>query len=570
MEEVKDLKNFLSVARWMVGQARPLLISIIIITITGTALSLCGVSIAVASKKIIDLSYSGDKNKALLAAVFFGVIVIIMIGLRAVVSVLRARTGEVMSNNIRSALFQRILGSQWLEASKYHSEDILTRMTSDISALSSGLVNLVPEMISLGVGLIAAFVTLFAFDPRLAVSAFILSPVSIILSRVFGRKLKLLYVKMQEAESTSRSFIHETLQNILIVKAFCLEESSTLRVNKLQNDKLGWVMRRSRMVCGTNSVLLLGYWLGYFLAFGWGAFRLSNSSITFGTLAAFLQLVEQIQGPFIGLAYSIPQLISAFASAGRLMELEKMQADNTVCRLPSWESAGIRFEGVSFAYGTEKTVLNNVHADIQPGEIIGIVGTSGKGKTTLIRLLLSLVSPAKGRVYFTDGKGKKLEACSSTRAFISYVPQGNTLFSGTIAENLRIGYSEANDDELETAARAACAWEFIEALPEGLDTVIGERGLGLSEGQAQRIAIARALLRKAPIIIFDEATSALDADTELEILNTIRDLNPLRTCIIITHRKAALHICSRVLKLEEGQIQEQYVKTTEASAIQAV
>jgi ATP-binding cassette, subfamily B, bacterial len=570
MEEVKDLKNFLSVARWMVGQARPLLISIIIITITGTALSLCGVSIAVASKKIIDLSYSGDKNKALLAAVFFGVIVIIMIGLRAVVSVLRARTGEVMSNNIRSALFQRILGSQWLEASKYHSEDILTRMTSDISALSSGLVNLVPEMISLGVGLIAAFVTLFAFDPRLAVSAFILSPVSIILSRVFGRKLKLLYVKMQEAESTSRSFIHETLQNILIVKAFCLEESSTLRVNKLQNDKLGWVMRRSRMVCGTNSVLLLGYWLGYFLAFGWGAFRLSNSSITFGTLAAFLQLVEQIQGPFIGLAYSIPQLISAFASAGRLMELEKMQADNSVCRLPSWESAGIRFEGVSFAYGTEKTVLNNVHADIQPGEIIGIVGPSGKGKTTLIRLLLSLVSPAKGRVYFTDGKGKKLEACSSTRAFISYVPQGNTLFSGTIAENLRIGYSEANDDELETAARAACAWEFIEALPEGLDTVIGERGLGLSEGQAQRIAIARALLRKAPIIIFDEATSALDADTELEILNTIRDLNPLRTCIIITHRKAALHICSRVLKLEEGQIQEQYVKTTEASAIQAV
>jgi ATP-binding cassette, subfamily B, bacterial len=570
MEEVQDLKNFLSVVRWMVGQARPLLISILIITITGTALSLCGVSIAVASKKIIDLSYSGDKNKALLAAVCFGVIIIIMIGLRAVVSVLRARTGEVMSNNIRSAIFQRILGSQWLEASKYHSEDILTRMTSDINALSGGLVNLVPEMISLGMGLIAAFVTLLAFDPRLAVSAFILSPVSIILSRVFGRKLKQLYVKMQEAESTSRSFIHEALQNILIVKAFCLEESSTLRVNKLQNDKLGWVMRRSRMVCGTNSVLLLGYWLGYFLAFGWGAFRLSNSSITFGTLAAFLQLVEQIQGPFIGLAYSIPQLISAFASAGRLMELEKMQADNSVCKLPSWESAGIKFEGVSFAYGTENTVLNNVHADIQPGEIIGIVGPSGKGKTTLIRLLLSLVSPAKGRVYFTDGKGKKLEACSSTRAFISYVPQGNTLFSGTIAENLRIGSSEANDDELEAAARAACAWEFIEALPEGLDTVIGERGLGLSEGQAQRIAIARALLRKAPILIFDEATSALDADTELEILNTIRDLNPLRTCIIITHRKAALHICSRVLKLEEGKIQEQYVEATEASAIQAV
>jgi ATP-binding cassette, subfamily B, bacterial len=564
------LKNFLAVSKWMAGQARPFLFSLIIITVIGSILSLCGVSIAITSKRMIDYASSGNLHNAAQAAGLFGALIILMIGLRAVETILSAKVIELLFNSIRQKLFNKTLLSQWLDLSKYHSEDILTRMTSDISAVTGGLVSLMPNMISLGVGLAAAFITLLTFDVKLAVLAFIISPASIIFSRVFGRKLKHIYVKMQEAESSSRSFIHEALQNIVVVKAFCLEESSVRRVDSLQKEKLDWVVRRSRMVSGTSSMLSLGYWMGYFLAFGWGAFRLSSNAITFGTLAAFLQLVEQVQGPFVGLAYSLPQLISAFASAGRLMELEDMKQDKEVSTVPHWNSAGVRLAGVTFAYDCDKPVLKDVHADIEPGELVALVGPSGKGKTTLIRLLLSLAYPTNGHIYFNDGQGERLEACSTTRALISYVPQGNTLFSGTIAENLRVGSPQAKEAELEMAARAACAWEFIEKLPEGLNTVIGERGLGLSEGQAQRIAIARAIIRKAPILIFDEATSALDAGTEMKVLEAIKNLNCSRTCIIITHRTAAMDICHKVLKLENGELQQQCSKITEVPNVLAV
>jgi ATP-binding cassette, subfamily B, bacterial len=564
------LKNFLSVMKWMAGQARPFLFSLIIITVLESILSLFGVSVAVTSKKMIDYASSGNIHNATVAACLFGALIILIIGMRAVLSILSTRVTELLFNSIRQKLFQKTLMSQWLHSSKYHSEDILTRMTSDISALTGGIVGLIPSMISLGVGLVAAFITLLIFDPKLAILAFIISPISVLFSRIFGRKLKHIYVKMQEAESTSRSFIHEALQNIIVVKAFCLEERSVKRIDSLQKEKLEWVVRRSHMVSGTSSMLSLGYWLGYFLAFGWGAFRLSSSAITFGTLVAFLQLVEQIQGPFVGLAYSFPQLISAFASAGRLMELKDMKQDKEVSIVPEWNLVGIKLAGVTFAYDLDKPVLKDVYARIEPGELVALVGPSGKGKTTLIRLLLSLAYPTNGHIYFNNGQGERLEACSTTRFLISYVPQGNTLFSGTIAENLRMGFPQADDNELEMAARTACAWEFIEMLPEGLNTVIGERGLGLSEGQAQRIAIARAIIRKAPILILDEATSALDATTEMKVLEAIKNLNPSRTCIIITHRTAALDICHKILKLENGQIQEQYNKTIEVSDVLAV
>jgi ATP-binding cassette, subfamily B, bacterial len=570
MEEAKDLKKTLSVLKWMAGQARPFLFFIIVITVLGSGLSLIGVSIAVASKKMIDYASSGNLDKAVAAAGLFGTFIIVMIGMRAVLSILSTKITELLFNSIRQKLFQKTLLSQWLYSSKYHSEDILTRMTSDISALTGGMVGLIPSMISLGVGLVAAFTTLLIFDAKLAILAFIISPVSILFSRVFGRKLKHIYVKTQEAESASRSFIHETLQNIVVVKAFCLEDRSVKQVDSLQKEKLDWVVRRSHMVSGTSSMLSLGYWLGYFLAFGWGAFRLSSSAITFGTLVAFLQLVEQVQGPFVGLAYSLPQLISAFASAGRLMELEEMKQDKEVSIVPEWNSVGVKLAGVTFAYDCDKPVLKDVYANIKPGELVALVGPSGKGKTTIIRLLLSLAYPTNGHIYFNNGQGERLEACSTTRFLISYVPQGNTLFSGTIAENIRMGFPQANDNELEMAARAACAWEFIEMLPEGLNTVIGERGLGLSEGQAQRIAISRAIIRKAPILILDEATSALDATTEMKVLEAIKNLNSSRTCIIITHRTAALDICHKIFKLENGQIQEQCNKTTEVSDVLAV
>jgi ABC-type multidrug transport system fused ATPase/permease subunit len=343
---------------------------------------------------------------------------------------------------------------------------------------------------------------------------------------------------------------------MLVIKAFCLEQGSAERIEGLQNQRLHWISRRSKMGAAASSTLSMGYWSGYFFAFGWGSFGLSKGTTTFGTLTAFLQLVGQVQGPMVGLANTLPQMIALVGSAGRLREFESLQMENNSRAVPGWDSVGIYLDNISFSY-ENKPVFKNLSIRIAPGEIVALVGPSGEGKTTFVRLLLSLLNITEGHIYFTNDKGEKMEVSAASRAFLSYVPQGNTLFSGTIADNLRVGCSDASDSELEAVSRSACAWEFIEKLPEGLNTVIGEKGHGLSEGQAQRLAIARALLHKAPVLVLDEATSALDAKTELKVLQTIQRQNPGRTCIAITHRMTVLKICSRVLKLEDGRIVEQ-------------
>ena len=239
------------------------------------------------------------------------------------------------------------------------------------------------------------------------------------------------------------------------------------------------------------------------------------------------------------------------------MELETMSLEKEASPVPYCENVGVRFREVSFHYSADKPILDKVTTEIIPGQLVALVGSSGEGKTTLIRLLLALLRPSEGKVCFTDSAGSSYEATAATRDWIAYVPQENTLFSGTIANNLRSGKIDATPQEMETAARAACAWRFIEELPQGLDTIIGERGHGLSEGQAQRIAIARAFLKKAPFMILDEATSALDTETEMSVLSAIKDLGYPCTCLVITHRLTALKICSRVLRIQEGKLIEE-------------
>lgn len=542
--------------RWVSTQARPFILRVILIIAVDAVLSLSGVGMAILSKTLIDAATTGQMQQMIRTCIAFGIIIIAKLGLRGWISIVTTRTHESLSNHIREKLFSRITQSEWIEFSKYHSGDVLTRMTSDVGAVTGGIISTLTSLISLGVLLVASFITLLWFEPALAVLAFIVGPVSVLLSRFWGRKIKELHVKSQEAESAYRSFMHESLQNMLVIKTFSLEGNSDNRIHELHNERMELILRRSRLGVICNSVLSIGYWLGYSLAFGWGIFNLYQGTTTFGTLTAFLQLVSHVQRPFIGLSHVFPQIISTMASAGRLMEFENMQLEKRDIQSPCWEAAGIVLHNIRFAYEKDKFIVKDVCMQIKPGEITALVGPSGEGKTTLVRIILSLLRPQCGNVYFKSDRDEKVEACASTRSLISYVPQGNTLFSGTIAENLRAGCLDATDIELEAAARAACAWDFIEALPEGLKTKIGERGHGLSEGQAQRIAIARALLRKAPIMIFDEATSALDTRSEMKVLHTIRTLNPVRTCIIITHRPTALKICDRVLRLENGQLTE--------------
>ncbi len=554
------MKNFIKVSKWITGQIRPFILYFTGIIIFGSIISLFGVGFAIASKLFIDYMTSGNLSNAVIVGVVYIVIILADILIQRKVSMLSAKVLELVSNRIRQQMFKRLLYSNWIDLSKYHSGDILTRMTRDIGILSNVLVNVLPGTFSLGVQLILAFFVLLSYEPILALVAFILGPAGILFSRFYGRRLKKLHKKIQETEGDYRSLIHESIQNLLVVKSFCLEKRNIQCIDDMQKERLGWVMLRSRASSGANAVLSAGYWIGYFISFVWGAYLMYKGIATFGTFTAFIQLVAQVQGPFEGLAYKLPQLISAAASAERLMEFDMLNAEEKTEIHPDSTDVGIRFENVIFKYEDNKPVLEDVTFNIHPGEVTALIGGSGEGKTTIIRLILSLIYPEFGSIYFTEVNGKIIKCSPSTRALLSYVPQGNTLFSGTIRENLYLGNPTADEFELIKALDGAAAFDFVRELPYGMETVIGERGVGLSEGQAQRIAIARALLRKTPILILDEATSALDMDTEILVLESIKKLEHRPTCIIITHRASVIEKCSRVLKLEDGRIKEQSSK----------
>lgn len=545
------MKNLFEKIKWVAAQAKNSTLYLFLIVLFGATCSAMNIYRAIVLKMFIDSSIQAQTDKVLKFAILFAILVIVDVGLSALLSVIVAYSSTKITNLIQKRLYTHLTKTRWLEFSRYHSGNILTKLTNDVDAVTNVIVNTFPNIISLGVMLIGSFITMLFINKSLAIVAIILAPLTILISRLYAGKLKTLYNKFQEIEAEYRSFLHESLQNMVIIKTFCCETNNTLKLENIQKKRIQSVLSRSRMNAFSNTAFSLSSWIGFFIVFGWGSINLSTGAITFGTLTALLQLFGNIQGPFSNLTHSLPQIIYSLASAERLMDLEALDIDSNDSIVQNITSAGIQFENVSFYYKNNEPVLKNASAKINPGETVALIGLSGEGKTTLLRLLLSLVYPQKGNAFITHGE-EKTKISPSCRKFISYVPQGNTLFSGTISDNLRIGNPEATDREIEAAARASCAWEFIENLPEGLNSVLGEHGLGISEGQAQRLAIARSLLHKTPILILDEATSALDINTEIKVLQTIHNLKPARTCIIITHRVTALQICHKILKLEDG------------------
>lgn len=542
-------------SKWIYKHSKPFIPKLIMLVSIGIITSILGVLSAIASKKLIDYAIDADKEQAIRALIVFLVIILIQIIAMAILSSQTARASETYSNRLRLNLYERLTKSSWGDFTKYHSDDILTRLTSDVHVVTSGIIETIPNIIMLGLQLLIAFLTLFYYDRVLAFLAIILGPVFILFYRLFRVKLKDLHLKTQKAEGLYRAYLHECVQNISILKVFSAEKNSSKNLNRLQEDRIFWVMKKNKVNVIASSILSLGYHIGFLLSFAWGAYRLSKGFITFGTMTVFFQLVSQIQGPFVTIARSIPQLIATEGSATRLMEMEKIQQEEDKEHNININKAGIEFENLAFRYNEEKQVLKNVSATIKPGEIVSIIGPSGEGKTTLVRLVLSLLEQNYGMIKIVS-EDQHFETSPSTRDIISYVPQGNTLFSGTILDNLKIGKPDATEEEIFQALKDASAYDFVCKLKDGLNTVIGERGIGLSEGQAQRIAIARALIRKAPILILDEATSALDEDTELNVLNAIRNMQPRPTCLLITHRPTVYNLTDRVLRLKDGFFME--------------
>lgn len=575
LKKLKPSKDLWIKIKWMGSYAKPAIPFLIFSIVVNVIFALIGIYNVTVSKSLIDSAISGDSEGTIRWLIVMLVITLISMLSSPITSFMSTHSSTKLTQNIQRKIYQHIQCSDWLEQSKFHSVSLLTRVTSDVSNISSAILGTIPSLVSLTVTLFGSFYTLISWAPSIAFAAVFIGPFLILVGKYFSSKLKDLYKEAQEEDVKYRSFMQESIQNIMIVKTFCMEKVNMHRLIEIQNNKYKIAMRNTRLSTMTSMSMSFCSSLAYFTIFTWGVLNIAKGISTYGTFTGMLQLYSKVQSPFSSLASMIPGLISTIAAAERLMEIEaipveKMADEKELDNITSLEVAldsisnkvsssfnkpNIVFDNVSFAYKANNNILNNINLTIEPGETIAFVGPSGEGKTTIIRLILSLINPNKGNVLLSEGNLVK-EINRNYRELISYVPQGNTLFSGSIRDNLKYGNPNASDDEIKAALSNACALDFVNELEDGLDTMIGEKGVGISEGQAQRIAISRSFLRERPILILDEATSALDPETEVNVLKAVRALPTKPTCIIITHRPSALNICNRIIKLEKGNLRE--------------
>lgn len=455
--------------------------------------------------------------------------------------------GIKAQNRMQQQMLDRILRSEWNGREKLHSGDVINRLEKDVNHVVNFLTETIPNSISTLTLFLGAFCYLFSMDRWLSVIIIAMLPLFIIVSRYYVRRMRHLTRQVRDSDSKVQSVLQETIQNRMLIKTM---ESDSMMVDKLedtQSELRQKVVKRTAFSVMSNLVLNFGFALGYLIAFFWSALRMSAGTLTFGGMTAFLQLVNKIQGPARSLTKLVPQFVSVFTAAERLMELEENPLEEQGDPIELKAPAGVRLENISYAY-EEKTgnVIERLSFDFRPGSCTAIMGETGAGKTTLIRLILALLRPQQGKAVIYNKKVTR-NLSPRLRCNFVYVPQGNTLLSGTIRDNLRLAHIGATEEEMHKALHQACA-DFVLELPDGLDTVCSESGAGLSEGQAQRIAIARALLRSGSIMLFDEATSALDPETERQLLQNILSRHD-KTIIFITHRPAVVDYCDQTLEV---------------------
>ena len=452
-------------------------------------------------------------------------------------------------NRMQQRMLDRILRSEWRGKERMHSGDVINRLEGDVGNVVSFLTETLPGALSTLAMFIGAFVYLFSMDKWLAVIIIVMLPLFLAVSKVYVNQMRHFTRQVRDSDSKVQSVLQETVQNRMLIKTL---ESDTMMVDRLENTQSELrqnVVKRTMFSVFSNLILNFGFALGYLVAFLWSALRMSAGTLTFGGMTAFLQLVNRIQGPARGLTKLVPAFVSVFTAAERLMELEEDPMEEQGEPIELEGPCGVQLEAVSYEYEpTDGKVIDNLSFDFYPGSCTAILGETGAGKTTLVRLILALLRPQSGEVSIYNEKMKKTLSPRMRCNFV-YVPQGNTLMSGTIRENLRLGKLNATDEEMKEVLMQACAG-FVFDLPKGLDTSCAESGGGLSEGQAQRIAIARALLRNRGIMLFDEATSALDPDTERQLLQNILQKRD-KTIIFITHRPAVVDYCDQTLKIEK-------------------
>ena len=502
-----------------------------------------------AVQRAIDVA-SGARHGSIYGAVgLMGALILCDFGLNIASTWVRNILGVKAQNRMQQRMLDRILRSEWHGKERHHSGDVLNRLEFDVSNVVSFLTETIPSTLSVVAMFVGAFCYLLSMDVVLALVTVAIIPVFVAFSKIYVGQMRRLTREVRSSDSKVQSVLQETIQHRVLIKTLEGDTAMVDRLEGTQRELRRRVVKRTAFSVFSNLVLNFGFALGYLVAFLWAAVRMSEKTLTFGGMTAFLQLVNRIQSPARSLTKLVPAFVSVFTAAERLMELEEnpLEEQGDPILLP--KPCGVRLEGVGYAYDeADGPVISNLDFDFRPGSCTAVLGETGAGKTTLIRLILALLRPQRGRLVLYGGD-RCHEMSPRLRCNFVYVPQGNTLMSGTIRDNLRLGKLDASEEEMCEALKKSCA-DFVMQLPDGLDTVCSEAGGGLSEGQAQRIAIARALLRDRAVMLFDEATSALDPETERQLLHNILATHD-KTVIFITHRPAVVDYCDQTLRIDK-------------------
>ncbi len=530
-------------------------------TILGIISTTLGLVSSVAGKYLIDIITGYQTSK-------LGFMILIMVGssvfslvFGSIINRISTRLSIDINNDIQADIFDKIIDADWLELNKYSNGDVLNRFNSDIGTVSGNAISWLPTIIIAIYNFIATFVVILHYDITMAFIALASAPFMLIMSRFVIKKQREYGQKVREMSSQLMSFEVETFYNFDTIKSF--------GVAPYYSDKMRWwqkkfkdiSMRYNMFQIRTNILMSIISTGVQFLAFGYCLFRLWTHDITYGTMTLFLQQRSNLSSAFSGVISIIPAFLNSSISAHRIRELVELPKEVHISEsneLDAYIENGftVEMQNLNFSYVEGKRVITDSSFLAKPGEIVALVGPSGEGKTTMIRLILGLIRPESGQAIICASDGRQITLNAETRHLFSYVPQGNTILSGTVAENMRMVKQDATDEEIIEALKIACAWDFIAKMPDTINTRIGERGRGFSEGQAQRIAIARAVLRDAPLLLLDEATSALDVTTERQVLRNIIQQRPNKTCIVTTHRPSVLNMCQRVYRVMETHVTE--------------
>ncbi len=524
---------------------------VFLLTLVDCVLSAIPVLLAWVSKTILEIATGDTTGNMIIQAIYLLVLAVAQVALSVIMKTLAVRSHARIEMQIKRDLLAELFGKKWQSLTAFHSGDILTRMTADITVVVDGIVALIPNVASMMVRLASCIVVLFWLDPRIMWIVCGIGLLFLVFSRLYSMRMKRVHKAVQETDGATRSFLQECVENITVAKAFRASSSLLERLHTLQHANFRAKLKRNLLSNISHAIFRVVFSCSYYVVLAWCAFGLTAGTVTVGTMTAFLQIINQIRAPFHSFTGIVPQFFSALASAERLLDVLALPAESasvvTASDIDDWQA--IRLENVSFSYDEDHTVLRQFNGRLNRGDFVALTGHSGIGKSTAMKLLLCLLDADEGRLVWQGADGTDHEWNIETRALFAYVPQGNMILSGTIRDNICFARTDLTDDDVYAAAKAADIEDLIRQLPDGLDTVIGERGMGLSEGQVQRIAIARAVACGAPILLLDEATSALDEATEKRVLENLRTL-PNKSALVISHRPYAAQVCNQIWDMQ--------------------